>query len=380
MSRVFQLFHILISLLLLAFVQVNAQDDLFKDEATVSDMDRTMQMIYNFEFDEANTMIVKLERRWPQHPSINLLKAFKTFWQHRPLLKNTKPFNYFVDQLNKTIEKCEYRFSHDEDEVEATFFSMAAYGYLAQLYADVDEDMKALGMAKNAYRYLIDGFELIDKYPEFYFSSGIYNYYRVKYPEENPFFKPFVWIFKSGDKQEGIIMLKKAAQMAVFTKAESLNYLSHIYLHYEGLPNSSIIYAKKLYDNYPNNIPFNILYTENLLALGSFEKAKPIIDKIKQENHVYYQFVSKVLDGIYFYQEGNYQKAVDILETALEIEEVENFDISHYSSLLHLYLGQSREALQQKDEALASYKKSAKAASYSTIRDRAQKRASALAP
>jgi hypothetical protein len=181
MSRVFQLFHILISLLLLAFVQVNAQDDLFKDEATVSDMDRTMQMIYNFEFDEANTMIVKLERRWPQHPSINLLKAFKTFWQHRPLLKNTKPFNYFVDQLNKTIEKCEYRFSHDEDEVEATFFSMAAYGYLAQLYADVDEDMKALGMAKNAYRYLIDGFELIDKYPEFYFSSGIYNYYRVKW-------------------------------------------------------------------------------------------------------------------------------------------------------------------------------------------------------
>jgi tetratricopeptide (TPR) repeat protein len=380
MHRTIQLVLLFFAFFLLTSLPAFSQDDLLKDKNSVSDMERAMQMIYNFQFEEVKSLILKLERRWPQHPSIDLLKGFKVFWQNQPLTIGTEPFDKFVDHLNNTLEKCEYRFANDEDDIEATFFSMAAYGYLAQLYADNDEQMKAFGMAKNAYGYLMDGFELQDEYPEFYFSSGVYNYYRVKYPEENPFFKPIVWIFRSGDKQEGLSMLKKASEKAVFTKAESLNYLSHIYLHYEGLPNSAITYAQKLYKFYPNNLNFNILYVENLLALNRNEEALPIIEKIKNGNRDYFQFVGTVLEGIYLYQSGNYKKATTILENALNEKDIENFDLAHYTSLLHLYLGQSREALQQKDEALASYKKSAKEASYSTIRNRAQKRASALAP
>ncbi|MEZ0611599.1 hypothetical protein ACAW74_24015 [Fibrella sp. WM1] len=46
----------------------------------------------------------------------------------------------------------------------------------------LNRNLKAVGESRKAYVYMKDGFQLMDKNVEFYFSTGLYNYYVERYP------------------------------------------------------------------------------------------------------------------------------------------------------------------------------------------------------
>ena len=53
------------------------------------------------------------------------------------------------------------------------FSALTAHSYLASLYNNKSESLKAVGESKKAYNYLRDGFVLIGKNPDFYFTTGL---------------------------------------------------------------------------------------------------------------------------------------------------------------------------------------------------------------
>ena len=67
------------------------------------------------------------------------------------------------------------------------------------------------------------GFDLMHKNPEFYYTTGLYNYYREQYPESHPGYKTVVWVLAGGDKEKGLQLLHKASKEALFTKTEATN-------------------------------------------------------------------------------------------------------------------------------------------------------------
>lgn len=73
---------------------------------------------------------------------------------------------------------------------------MAGHGYIALIHNYNNEKMKAASEAKKAYDYVMDGFKYMQHNPEFYFSSGLYNYYMIRYPEDHPIVKPVVFSLK----------------------------------------------------------------------------------------------------------------------------------------------------------------------------------------
>jgi len=63
--------------------------------------------------------------------------------------------------------------------------------------------MKAVSYARKAYAFMKIGIKNTERQPEFLYSSGIYNYYRVAYPELHPIIKPLM-VFSRREIKNGI--------------------------------------------------------------------------------------------------------------------------------------------------------------------------------
>ena len=63
-------------------------------------------------------------------------------------------------------------------------------------------------------------------YSDFYFFTGVYNYYREAYPEAYPVYKPLALLFPKGSKTKGLEDLLIASKNSIFLKAEAFSFLS----------------------------------------------------------------------------------------------------------------------------------------------------------
>ena len=90
------------------------------------------------------------------------------------------------------------------------------------------------------YSFMKKGFDLTEEYREFNFPVGMYNYYREKYPELHPVYKPFMFFFRNGDVSKGLRQLERSVKENVFTKPEAGMFLVHIYLYYENNPAAAL--------------------------------------------------------------------------------------------------------------------------------------------
>jgi hypothetical protein len=182
----------------------------------------------------------------------------------------------------------------DKKNEEAIFFSLAAHGYLAQYYADEKSIFKAIREANNAYAYMKLGFNMLYDHSEFYYTTGLYNYYREQYPEMHPLYKPFMWFFAGGNKQLGLEQLKIASQDAVFTRVEALNYAAHINLRYELNPAKAEKFAVQLVKEFSRNNLYKAIYIETLLTLEKFSEARPLIFELESANSSYFKMIGEV--------------------------------------------------------------------------------------
>ncbi len=362
-----------IGLIFIGFFNAQAQG-IWDDKASLDKLHTAIDHIYNLDFPPAEAIIRELEPKLGGHPSLTLLKAFRILWKYKPLKEGTEKYDEFVGYLQMVLEHSSTALSKDKNNIEAIFFKMSAHGYLAQLYVDNGLKMKALTEAKNAYSYMNAGFEYKDIITEFLFPCGIYNYYREKYPEENPFYKPFLWFFRSGDKEQGIAMLKEGARKNVFTQVECFNYLFHIYFRYEYKPTLAEYYIKTLNQKYPKNHTYTSGYVELLLYKEQFAQALPLIEKLQNANSFEHRYHGAIFYGIYQeLSQKNYVGALKSFHAAENLASKVELRSSHHDSLLFLGLGRVHSALGNKTISKDYLKKSSSDAEYSFVRDEAKK-------
>ena len=322
----------LLLLMILLPLELTAQR-LIDNPVSVQKVQKAVDYIYGFQFDKSNAAIQELKPLIGSHPGFSLLEALQLYWQYYPLQQDTDPHNQYEQLMLLTADRAGQMLKKDKNDVEGVFFSLAAYGYLTSYYADKGNLLKTINYAKKSYSFLMDGMDLKDEYVEFFFTTGLYNYYREKYPENHPAYKPFLWFFQSGDKDQGITQLKKGADQAVFTSTEALNYLYHILLHYESDPQRSFPYVKRLHEKFPKNDVFLIFYIENMLELNKVTNVIPLIDKIERKEN-FYQLARNLFEGNVeekFYKKHN--EALAKYALAVKFSQNANTDVDHYIAL-----------------------------------------------
>ncbi len=313
---------------------------LFDSKSKTKLVQQCVDRIYNMEFDEARVLYEEVKIALPGHPAIDMIDAFFISWQEMPFNIYSDGYSRHIEKLRAVIEKSESILEKDPSNQEGIFFNMSARGLLAEYFADEGSYMKAMSEAKQTYDLIKKGFDLTEENPEFLFTVGLYNYFRETYPERHPVYKPFLWFFKSGDRELGLKQLDQACRQGVLTKVEANLYTSYIYLRYENDPENALKYLRRLNKDYPKNQFFQTKLAEALVMNSRYKEASPLIVELISSNDDYYSMSGHLFQGIVEEKKnGDPLQAKQEYQKALKESAPFEYKGEYYKSLAHLGLG-----------------------------------------
>jgi tetratricopeptide (TPR) repeat protein len=346
-----------------------AYAQLLNDKEAALLIQNGIQKMYNFKFAAAEQDFEKIKIKYPKHPVYPLLMSMHLSWKAMPMYPTKPEFKTYENYLSQTLQRAKVMLDKNDNDPEAIFFILAAHSYLALQAAEDEEMIRAVNEAKKTYNYMRDGMKLVSIYPEFYLSSGLYNYYVEQYPEDHAIVKPFMFFFADGNKALGLKQLEIASQKAVFTKTEALYYLLHIYVKHELQLQKALACSERLIRLYPNNLLFVMRQTELLIGVGKFEAAQPFLDQLKAQTDKVYQSTVAIFQGIIEEkQHKNYAAAQKYYQKAISMNAIYSRYNKDYYAMA--YTGLARLAVKDGDKAKAKkyYQKALELAEYkSTI-------------
>ncbi len=295
---------------------------LFGNPRAVAATELALEALYSWDFASAAKHREALKKILDQqHPANTFLDALAFYWENQPIALEDPGIHRLNGLLETCVKQCETRLEKTPDDPETMFFLLTAKAMIMRYYASSGQNMKAVGEAKTVYKLVKKGNRLKDTFPEFHFTSGLYNYFRIAYPEKYPIYKPFSLFFEGGDKETGLNQLKFAANHTVFSKPEALAYLSYIHTNYENDPVKARFFAKQLLERYPENQFYQTVYLQALVLGKQYNTALFTADQlIAHGKRPYYQMVghcfkAMALHGLH----GNTAKAMPDYRKALEL-------------------------------------------------------------
>lgn len=367
-------YFLLITFSLLISLRASAQSGFENEPRLAALLEQAVDYIYNADLENFNRIAEQVRQMKPDHPVYPMLRALSLRTAYYPIEVGSDEFERMRTHLEQVVVKAEAILEEDEDEPVANFFALASLGLLAMYENDAGNTFRAVGYAKDAYDYLQTGFDLKEKYVEFYFSTGLYNYYRIKYPELRPIYKTFTWFFRDGDLKRGLEQLDHAYRKSVFMRPEAASYLSHIYLHYEDKPYKAYPYARQMVQSYPNNPMFVVSYLEASVAADRLSGLDPYVKQLQANPKTYFQMVGLLYEATLLEKrERQWQEAEQFYQKAIAMGQALNSDeASHFRS--YAYAGMARIADQQKNYAAARslYKDALSYARYPSVKAEAE--------
>jgi tetratricopeptide (TPR) repeat protein len=272
---------------------------ILSDSIAVGHINSGMDYLYSRQFDKAKMIFTELERLYPGHPVNYLYHSNIIYWENYPLIPSSPYRNTFEEDLNNCMELAAKKEYSEKYAAESLLVNVCARGFLLLFYADNDLSFKVIPLATGTYKYIIRSFDFVSSFSDFYYFTGIYNYYREEYPKIRPVYKPLASLFPPGDKARGLAELERAAELSIFLKAEAYSLLSWIYTGFENNFTQALFFSRKLTEKYPENHMFRALHIKILLLLKQYDPAEDLL-KIPDNNsgNRYYDAQVLIFKGI----------------------------------------------------------------------------------
>ena len=275
---------------------------------------------YNFQFDEARKSLSSLKEQADGHPAVPFFEALIIYWENYPLTPDNTNASKFLSCVEEAYTIAEGMLQKDPDDLEGLFFYLFGKAFYVMFWADNGKTGKVIPYLNMMYRYTLLGFDLKEQFNEFYFTTGLYNYYIVAYPEKYPAYRPIALLFKKGDKKVGLEQLIYCAENSVFLRVEARFFLSFISLYYENDLRSASDHASKLYREFPNNSLYTGLYAQILMLDNKYALADVLISHLEKKKDPYAVMQGTVLRAIYLEKyERKYELAVNEFQKGLEL-------------------------------------------------------------
>ncbi|MEP7265968.1 MAG: tetratricopeptide repeat protein [Bacteroidota bacterium] len=352
-----------------------AQVSFFKPGWEADTMKHAVDQLYNYQFLKARATIAPLRMLDPLHPAIQMFDCLEIYWSHFPIASYPAEYPKYKNDLKKALDYTLALLKKDELNPENTFYALLLHIMLARQLFEDGEKWGAMQHTMDAFVYIKKGFTLQDKCSEFYLTSGLYKYYREFFAEMNPVYKPLMAVFPSGSIPEGLALIEKATYTTVFVKPEAMMYASYINLRYQNDKKEGLRFASMMNTLYPENSLFKVLYTENLIQSGEYERARVELNKLVLSPVPYFKLPCALFRGLLELRYAhNTDEAVKWFELAIKAGQpiskaTENFVGLAYYELAHIYKQKGNMA-----EAKNCYKKAEQYCQYVTVKKDAAKR------
>jgi hypothetical protein len=291
---------VIASLVLSVFINSGIQAQVLRDTSTFKLICRGVDYIYNQQFTQAHEVFNKIKSIYPEYPITYVYKGLLTYWENYPLIPSSPARELFEKDMRYAIELCEKR-THTNDEAEYLLYNLGARGMLLLFYADNNMSMDAISLASGTYQYVKRTFDYTSIYADFYFFTGLYNYYREAYPDAHPVYKSLAFLFPKGNKLKGLKDLQIASKNSIILKAEAYTFLTGIYISFENNFQQAYNYSKALHELYPRNTQYLAIYIKNLLLIKRFGEAESLIKSSRSKvSNNYFQAQLTILNGILY--------------------------------------------------------------------------------
>ncbi|HKK43641.1 MAG TPA: hypothetical protein VJ963_14585 [Bacteroidales bacterium] len=284
--------------LVFLFFSGSLYSQILKDTADINLIRKGVDYIYDLKFDKARDEYNKISEDYPENPIPYLFRGIITYWEDYPLIPGSPGVPSFKGDMRKCMDLAEGECS-SEDYPEYLLADLCARGMLLMYYADNDISMSVLSLAPSTYRYIRRSFDYTREYNDFYFFTGLYNYYREEYVDVHPVYKSLALLFPRGSRTKGLKELQIASKSSIFLRADAYSYLSYIYIGYENDYEQSLVYLDSLHRIYPANMVFRTEYIKNLLLLKRYGEAESVLKSCDTLNlNNYFKACIIILDGI----------------------------------------------------------------------------------
>lgn len=357
------------------------QGSILSDPLLLSDADKALDHLYNMRFSKADSIFLRIEKRYPGHPIGPFLKSLTQWWHILSTLTvhDTSRDKAFLAQMDLVIELSEKLSKKRQHEFDALFFRTAAHGFRGRLLSDRENWLRAAQDGKAA---LDDVFVLAEKDPtnaDLLFGAGVYEYFAEAVPERYPVVKPILFFFPPGNKERGLERLEIAARHGRFVSAEAAYFLLQIYSSFQPEYERSIELINYLRDRYPGNALFHVMEGRILFRWGQWEKAASVfaaIDVLHQQKTSGYN--NELASQAHYYLgrnemlSGNDQAALHHFKRVIALESVWKYE-SFFRVHATLRAGMVSDRLGDRRSATQYYNRVLKMENHSTSRDRAKR-------
>lgn len=344
-------------LLFMIFVQLAGQVSILHQEDIMTEVKKGLVSTYNYQFENARQSLAIIKKKAPEHPATFFLESLIIYWENYPMTLENSNSAKFLSLVEESYTRAEKMLVSDPENLEGIFFDLFAKAFYVMYWADVGKPGKVFSYLNPLYKLTVKGFELQDSFNEFTFTTGLYNYYIVAYPENHPAYRAVALLFKKGDKEYGLEQLHYCSQNSVFLRVEAKFYLSLIYLKYQNNYRKASEYASALYREFPNNHLFAALYAEILMLDNKFMIAEVLIRNLENSKSSFAKMNGHILRAYYLekyerkYSESftEYKKG---LEMSLKYGELTRFEAAR----AHMGMGRQYQRTHRNSDASRSFR------------------------
>jgi hypothetical protein len=321
------------------------------DSATVRKIRTGVDYMYNMEFDKALPLFSDVEQLYPGHPVNHLLKGIFLYWKDYPMLPTSQSREAFENNLRTCMDLCSDSQYSAQYEAESLLANICSRGLLLLYYNENDLTFKVITLATSTFKYILRAFDHVSAFADFYYPTGLYNYYREAYPHINPVYNPLASLFPPGDMTKGLIELARAAELSIFLKAESYSILAYIYAGFENDFPKALLYSGILTKNYPLNPHYKAHHMRNLLVRKEYDLVENMISLTgNNTGNAYFDAQLLILNGIIQEKKyKNYQDARRLYENGISAIAFTGDYGNEYCG--YAYLGLSRICEHEGDKA-----------------------------
>ncbi len=253
--------------------------------------DSCLHHTYNFSFVKARQFQQTLHNKTPDHPAPPFLKALILYWEHFPLTPDDPETDQFIELMDRSVTLAQRMMEHEERNLEGVFFDLFGRAFKAMFWADNGKPGKVIPDLLTMYQHTKTGFQLKEHLPEFYFSTGLYNYYIEAYPRAHPVYKPVLSFMQKGDMELGLKQLNYAIQHTTYLRVEAMLFMSLIQLNYENDLNTAALYAERLHRQYPGNTCYQGHLVAILLHQHRYDRVREVLKTISFREDSYSEMI-----------------------------------------------------------------------------------------
>jgi hypothetical protein len=242
-------------------------------------IEETMLALYDFDFRRADSITSGI---LISHPNLFVSHFSRTnflWWQIITQPYSSIAENQYKESISNSIALAKTN-TEDLNDDQDLFYIISMYAMQARLDVKNGSYIRAMRNGRTAISLIERSRGREELYSGFLLTSGLYNYMTAQAATKYPFLKIYSMFYPRGNREQGLMQLKKAAQSEYLIWRTEANYfLMRLYLEMEQEPGQALYYAEWLTGKYPSNLIYQYYH---LLILKELENKQAVENKLAE--------------------------------------------------------------------------------------------------